>query len=646
MKSQNRTLRRLRPLLSLVILATLLIGTGGTTAAPNHVPSTPVDYNVTTPHDFFGYDIGQDYKLTPWQTREIPGEGMRKGIVEYAHELERTSDRVHVFEYGHSEENRPMILTVITSPANWAQIDNLKGILNKLADPRQVSSDDEARFLAEQGKAVYWITAAIHASERTSPEVLLRLGYKLASDNDEWTTNLLDNVIVVLENSVNPDGLDMVTDWYYKYKGTQYETSSPPYYNKYINHDNNRDYLGLGMVESQQNAAIRSEWHPTMYHDLHQAMDFLYMSPGPDPSNEAISSITMGEWLGYAGHIMTGLIANGWKGVFTYDYADMWYPGFMNSFTSEYNSNAIFFELTGANYASPRTITRPTGAHTTRTWYDPAPYTVTASSPITWRLIDAVNLEEDGLRQSLDYMVQNKDDLLYNFYLKGKLNMEKAVGGPPYAYIIPQNGGDNADVTDMINNLRAHLFEIERVAVPFTVDGRDFAVGDYVIQTDQPYGLLVKNLLGIQTYPPIKTPFDVTAWTYGLLRDVETVPISTSLAAQSLIAVTETVPYAGSLTGAVASRYVLEHQSNNNLAKVLPQLWNDSDLTVYQSDAGFTAGGQDYPAGYLHHRDPGHPGRPRQSGRPRPAIRAGHARHYRRSGGRGVAPARGRAVYA
>jgi hypothetical protein len=575
----------------LLLLMIILMATAGAQAAATRAPAAPVDYSVTTPREFFGYDIGQDYKLTPWQTKEIPGEGLRKGIVEYAHELERTSDRVRVFEYGTSEMGRPMILTVVTSPENWAQMDDLKGILRKLADPRQVQSDAEAKALVARGKAVYWIVAAIHASERTSPEVLVRLSYKLASGEDEWAHNVLDNTIVVIENSVNPDGLEMVTDWYYKYKGTPYDGSSPPYYNKYINHDNNRDYLGLGMVESQQNAAIRTEWYPTIYHDLHESMVMLYMSPGPDPTNLAITPISVGEWLAYAGHTMTGLIAKGWTGVFTYDYASMWYPGFMNSFTSAYNSNAIFYELQGARGASPRTVTSPGRA---RAWYNPAPITV----PFTWRLMDAVNLEEDALRISLDYLAQNKDDLLYNFYLKGKLNMQKAASEPPYAFIIPVNGGDNADVTDMINNLRAHLFEINRAAAPFALNGRQYAAGDYVILANQPYGYFAKDLLGIQTYPLATTPFDVTGWTYGLLRDVETVPVTTTWPASvGLIPLTADVPYAGTLTGDVSMYYVIEHQSNNNLSVVLPQLWADPGMTLAQADAAFTTGGRTFPAG-------------------------------------------------
>jgi hypothetical protein len=584
--------QRLATLLSLLLLAGMLASVAGTAAAPTRQPDAPVDYNVTTPRAFFGYDLGQDYKLTPWQTRELQNEGLRKGIVDYAQELARTSNRVHFMQYGVSEEGRPMILSVITSPENWAQIDNLKGILAKLADPRQVASDEEAKFLASQGKAVYWITAAIHASERTSPEVLMRLAYHLASNNDPATMKILDNLIVVLDHTVNPDGLDMVTDWYYKYKDTPYVSSSPPYYNHYINHDNNRDYLGLGAKESQQNAAVRTPWHPTVFHDLHEAMQMLYITPGPDPSNEAISGITMAEWLGYAGYTMTGLITKGYKGVFTYDYASMWYPGFMNSFTSEYNSYAMFYELQGAYGATPRTITQ---AGRGRAWYNPAPYT----PGFTWRLMDAVNMEEDALMLSLGYTVKNKNELLYNFYLKGRNSYQKASTEPPYAYVIPQNGGDNADVTDMINNLRDHLFDIGRASVPFTVNGRQFRAGDFVIRTDQPYGVLLKNLLDVQNYPKeFLPPFDVTAWTYGMMRDVETVSVTTTvLSSLSTVPVTTTVPYVGSLSGDVSSRYVIEHQSNNNLAKVLPQLWQDADMKVYQPNAAFWAGGQTYPVG-------------------------------------------------
>ena len=163
----------------------------------------------------------------------------------------------------------------------------------------------------------------------------------------------------MLENTINPDGLKMVTDWYYQYKDTPYVSSGPPYYGKYVNHDNNRDFLGISLAESQANVKARMEWNPTVYHDLHETKDLLYMSPGNDPTNEAVSPITNAEWLAFAGHNITQMIAAGWKGVFTYDYADMWYPGYNHGYSFMHNTNGRFYELQGADMATPRTITRP-----------------------------------------------------------------------------------------------------------------------------------------------------------------------------------------------------------------------------------------------------------------------------------------------
>ena len=592
MPARKRLTRRVGTVLILLLLTALLLGAAGTSAMPNRLPAAPVNAAVTTPRDFFGYDIGQDYKLTPWQTHVLQGEGVRKGIVEYANELQRTSPRVRVFQYGTTEEGRPMIMTVITSPQNWAQINDLKGILKKLADPRQVASDAEAKFLAQRGKAVYWISPAIHATERTSPEVGVRLSYRLASDEDAWTRNLLDNVIVVIEGTLNPDGLEMVTDWYYKYKDTAYANSSPPYYNKYINHDNNRDFLGMGIAETRANTAARFEWNPTLYHDLHQTQNMLFMYPAMDPTNLAVNAITVAEWLGYGGHTLTGLIAKGWTGVFLYDYTDNWYPGYNDIFSFMHNTMGTLYELRGANMATPIVMTAtPRG----RSWYNPAPYT----PGFTWRLIDAVNLEEDAIRLKLGYLAQNKDDLLYNFYLKGKLNYQKSAGEPPYAFMIPANGGDNVDVTDLINNLHLlHRIEVDRLAAATTIAGQQYQAGDYVVRADQPYGLTAKNYLATPPYPGGQTPFDVVSWDYGLLRDVQVVPVTTPLpAGLSLIPVTLKIPYAGSLTGDVSGTYVIEHQSNNNLAVALPQLWADPHMGVAQADAAFTSGGRTFPAG-------------------------------------------------
>ncbi|MBZ5495370.1 MAG: hypothetical protein LAP85_03135 [Acidobacteriia bacterium] len=585
--------------LALVVLFGLMASSTG--AMQNSQRKQPPDPRVTTPKAFFGYNIGDDYKLTPWLSRELAGEGPRKGIVDYDRELQRTSNRVRVFSNGTSEMGRPLMLTVITAPENWAQIDKFKAINKKMADPRQVASDDEARLLAQQGKAVYWLDAGIHATERTGAETLTQLSYELASGRDEWTLSLLKDVIVVIEGTINPDGLEIVTDWYYTYKDTPFVSSSPPYYNKYNGHDDNRDFIRLSLKESQASTQARFEWNPLMYTDLHQAQDLLYLGMSPDPSNFAENPISNAELGSMSFYVISQMIAAGYKGVFTYDYADMWDPSYNHMYTMMHNANGSWWELTGASYATPRTITG--GSHANRrTWFNPQPYTV----PLQWRLIDAVNLQKDAIKNSLTWMMRNKNDLLFNFYLKGKNNMAKASGEPPTAFVIPAKGGNNVNVTDLINTLHvAQHIEVDRAAAAFTVDGQQFAAGDYVVRMNQPYGLYAKLLLTRQDFPinaldprNRTTTYDMQAWTLGLMSDVKVAALTSPLPADlSLTPLSGKLPYAGTLAGVVAAYYAVEHQASNGWAVALPRLWQDPDMSVSQADASFTAAGHTFRAG-------------------------------------------------
>lgn len=588
-------------LFPLILAAIFCLPAPRATARQTSFKKAPPDPKVTTPRAFFGYNLGDDYKLTPWQGRVLPGEGQRKGILDYDHELQRTSKRVRVFPNGTSEMGRPLALTIITSPDNWARIDKLKAINRRLADPRQLGSDEEAQLLAKQGKAVYWLDAGIHATERTGAETLTQLSYELASGQDEWTLNLLDNVIVVIEGTINPDGLEIVTDWYYTYEDTAFVGSSPPYYNKYNSHDDNRDFIRLALKETQCSTQARFEWNPIMYTDLHQAQDLLYLGMSPDPSNFAENPISNAELGSMSFYVIAQMIASGYKGVFTYDYADMWNPSYNHMYTVMHNGNGSWWELTGATYASPRTIN--SGQHAgRRTWFNPQPYAV----PLPWRLIDAVNLQKDAIRHSLTWTTRNKDDLLYNFYLKGKTNMAKATTESPFAFVIPSNGGDNTDVTDLINTLYVgqHI-EVDRAATAFAVDGQQFAAGDYVVRMNQPYGLYAKLLLTRQDYPinaldprNRTADYDMQAWTLGLMSDVRVAALSSPLPlGLKLIPLTAKVPYAGVLTGNVSAYYAAENQANNGWAVALPRLWQDPNISVAQADQSFSAGGHSFPAG-------------------------------------------------
>jgi hypothetical protein len=594
-------LRSRTPLLIAAILVFVSLQTLRVVAGQSARKEEAPDPKIPSPKAFFGYSIGDDYKLTPWQARSVEKEGQRKGVLDYYRELERTSKRVRVFQIGTSEMGRPLALTVITSPANWARIDRLKAIGKRLADPRQVPSDDEARQLAREGKAVYWVDAGIHATERTGAETLVQLSYELASGRDEWTLGVLDDLIIVNEGTINPDGLDQVTDWYYTYRDTPYVSSSPPYYNKYNSHDDNRDFISLSLKESQASTQARFEWNPIMYTDLHQAQDLLYVGMSPDPSNFAENPISNAELGSMSFYVMSQMIGSGYKGVFTYDYADMWYPGYNHMYTVMHNGNGSWWELTGATYASPRTI--ESGSHAgKRTWFNPQPYTV----PQPWRLIDAVNLQKNAVRNSLTWAMRNKDDLLFNLYLKGKTNMAKATGEAPVAFVIPATGGDNVDVVDLINTLYVgqHI-EVDRAGADFSADGQRFAAGDYVVRMNQPYGLFAKLLLTRQDFPiealdprNRTATYDMQAWTLGLMSDVRVVALKSPLPPDlKLTPLASKVAYAGTLAGQPSAYYAVEHQANNGWSVALPELWKQPTMSVSQVDAPFTAAGRTFRAG-------------------------------------------------
>jgi hypothetical protein len=553
-------------------------------------------------------------QLTPWQTREVPGYGVRKGILDYLYELERTSNRVRVFPYGTSTEGRPMVYAVISSPQNWAQVDKYLAINDKLADPRQIASDEEALALAKQGKFMYWLSGGIHASERHTQEVMIQVAYDLAGGKDEWADLVLDNAFVAVE-WIDPDGLDLITDHFYKYDGMPYQTSSPPCYNHYICHDTNRDFVGLEVVEHQNSVLQRQIWKPQLQSDLHQSRDLLYLGMPADPVNYNYHPISSAEMLGMNGYVITQMIAEGFRGVFTYDYANMWNPTYNHMYTVMHNGTGGWWELQSARWALPRTITggRNDGH---RTWFNPYPY----YSPFEWTHMDAVTMARNAVEHSMTYTARNKVDWLYNFYVKGKTKMEEATGKAPFAFVIPADGGDqgdNYDVADLINDFIVWQdIEVDRATADFVADGQQFHAGDFVIRLNQPYGLWAQLLLTRQEWPaeevvnpylggPGGREYDTYAWTLGLMADVEVVGLEAPLPGDvSLSPVTEPVPYVGSLSGGPSADYAVEHESNNGWVPALGQIWSDAGLSVSQVDAPFSAAGHDFPAGtFLVHTD-------------------------------------------
>src|SRR5271168_1021710 len=215
---------------------------------------------VPTPESHFGHKIGIDNELLDWDK-----------VVSYFKALPGSSDRIKFMEIGKSSENRPMIAVAISSAANIKNLDHYREIQMRLSDPRKTTPAEAARLEAE-GKTIVMITCSIHATEVASTHTAVEFAYRLLTEeNNPKFKAILDNDIILLEPSQNPDGVDIVTQWYRKTRGTPFDGTSPPeLYQHYVGHDDNRDWYIFTQPETRNTAGLENQWHPEIVYDVHQ----------------------------------------------------------------------------------------------------------------------------------------------------------------------------------------------------------------------------------------------------------------------------------------------------------------------------------------------------------------------------------------
>ncbi|HEY3313659.1 MAG TPA: M14 family zinc carboxypeptidase, partial [Bacillota bacterium] len=535
---------------------------------------------VPTPESVLGYSIGADYHLTEWAK-----------IVDYFDQLDKASDRVQVMRYGATTLGRPMIVAVVSSEDNLKNLKEYQDISASLADPRGLSAEEADRLIAK-GKPIYWVCANIHSPEVGSSEMVMELAYKLATGNDAETRQILDNVIVVLDPSVSPDGHDTFTEWYNKYKDSGM-TERPPYTGKYVSHDNNRDWIMLALAEDAQNAAARALFHPQFYHDLHQTGPArMFATPAADPDDPNITAITRADWIKYGGYMLAEMTARGMAGVVVATRYDNFYPGYNDEYTTLHNGQGMIFETNGGFGANPDT-SGPKALEKENHWFQPMPW-----KGAVWRLRDNIDYQGTGVWLCLKLTAIEKDVALRHFYLKGKQAVEAGSKEAPYAYVLPAGQEDPLAPVDLVNLFLKQGIEVKQSFTPLTIEGRTYDPGSYFVLLNQPYRAMAKTLLEKQDYPAYYgAPYDVTGWTVGLLQDVETVAIGDkAIQSVALVPVTQKAVPVSTLAATDAPFYLVEHSSNNYVAKALNELWAKG-AKVSWAKQDFTVGGQAYPAG-------------------------------------------------
>jgi hypothetical protein len=465
----------------------------------------PADAKVPTPFKLLGYVPGTVGRLS-----------YVADITRYFRALDEASPRVKVFDLGVSDEGRPMILAAIADSATIERLDRYRAITAALADPRRLTADSAQRLIAA-GKPIYYASGSIHSPETGSPEMLMELAYRLAVEDTPLIRQIRDSIITLITPVTEVDGRDRQVDIYRYRKANKNIGPNLIYWGKYTAHDNNRDGIVMSQVLTRTMMRAFFDWHPTVLHDLHESVPFLYTSTGTGPYNRELDPIVITEWHELAFQEITELTKRGLPGVWTHDFYDGWTPNYMFWVANGHNSIGRFYETYTSRGADCHTVQLP-AARTSVEWFRPNP----PINGVRWCIRNNINYQQSALLIALNYMARNGHRYLDQFYRKGVRAVERGrAKDGPNAFQIPANQARPVEAANLVNLLRFHGIEVQRADRAFKAGGIDVAAGDYIVRLDQPYGPLAKSYFSKQDYgPDDPRPYDDTGWTLQYVRNV------------------------------------------------------------------------------------------------------------------------------
>lgn len=543
----------------------------------DHLPASD---KVPTPAKVLGYPIGTPNRLT-----------YTKDQYRYYRELEKSSTRVKTFVAPEKSENgREQMLIVVSDEANLTKLARYKEITASLSDPRKINEELAAKLVAE-GKAIYWASGSIHSNETGSPEMLMELAYRLAVEESPFIQAIRKNVIVMITPTLETDGRDTMVDLY-NYRKANEGKRSPGliYWGKYVAHDNNRDSMGLALALSRNQMITFLDYHPTVLHDLHESVPYLYVSTGTGPYNAWLDPIVIDEWQSLAYHEVEEMTKRGVPGVWTQGFYDGWAPNYMFYVANGHNSIGRFYETFGNGGAD--TVERIVTSQTRRDWFRPNP----PMPKVKWSLRNNVNLQQSALLLAMKYVADNKDRFLNNFYLKSKRSVAKARTEGPAAYIFPGDDPRPNEVADLINTLKLQGCEVHKTTSAIEVKEGKFPAGSYVVRMDQPYSRMADMLLDTQFYNiNDPRPYDDTGWTLGPLRNVKTVRVKDEKILDVPMSLTNgKAVINGKVDGNGKTIFIVNHSGESAVAQLRFRL-KEVKMTV--AEASFKVGDKNFNAG-------------------------------------------------
>jgi hypothetical protein len=611
-------------------------------------PSLRAQGKVTSPREFFGHNIGDDYFLATYTQFQA-----------YWKKIDAESNRMVVEEIGKTAEGRPQLMAIITAPENFAKLARFKEISRKLALAEGLT-DAEARALAKEGKTVVWFDGGLHATEVLGAHQLIETSYQLISRNDEETQRILrDNIILAVH--ANPDGMELVSGWYMQEKDTlKRNMSIPRLYQRYIGHDNNRDFYMLNQPESQNIARIQySEWFPQIVYNHHQtgpAGTVMFAPPFRDPFNYNFDPLIPVSIDLVAAAMHSRFEAEGKPGVTmrTGSSYSTWWNGGLRTTVYFHNMIGLLTETIG----NPTPIEIPLVVNNQLPRAD-LPYPI---APQKWHFRQSVDYSVTANYAVFDIASRNRENFLYNLYRMGKNSIERGnrdswtvtpteiadlqdkinkdrasaaatgngrdrlsaalnpFGGTvptkyfdalrepakrdPRGYILPADQPDFGTATKFVNALRRVNVTVHRATQPFSAAGKQYPAGSYVVKSAQAFRPHLLDMFEPQDHPndfaypggPPKPPYDNAGYTLAFTMGVKFDRLLDAFDCPCEVIPGLATPPAATIADAVGAKgYLLDPAANDAVIPVNRAL--KAGAVVYRTSTAMTAGGRTYGQG-------------------------------------------------
>jgi hypothetical protein len=568
---------------------------------------------ILTPEKFLGFPVGADNQLARWDK-----------IVDYVKLVAAGSPRVRVRDLGRTTLGNPFVAVEISSADTMGNLEHFKQLERKLYFQGGAPTPAERDEIFRSGKAVVAVTCNIHSTEIGSSQMVLDLVYRLATEDSPLVRKILDNVILVLVPSLNPDGEIMVVDWFNKNLGTEYEASQLPYlYQTYVGHDNNRDMYMFTQKESQLTAALLwHDWFPSVWLDEHQQGNSgarIFVMPATDPINPNVHPLIY-RWNGILGQSQAAALeAAGKEGIiYNSTYTNFW-QGAMAWSGWWHNEVGLLTEVASARVAAPVEQRRavpgapqapetqgpdasrrqgesvgpiaPPRDITPRTEY-PRPW-----MGGRWTLRDFVDYELIATMGLLETAAGQREVLLRQIYEVNRATVEGGAKSDPAAIIIPvASQFEPRAAIRLAERLQMGGVEVWRAGAAFDADGQHYAAGTLVVPMTQVFARYAKDLLEKQTYPevrrtptsPPEPPYDVTSWSLGMLMGVDVVFAKTPVPAGADLAKLADAPRLAGAVEGNGTRFVFDYKGSDTALAINRLLKGGARVAFERSGASQT----------------------------------------------------------